>query len=56
MEGAAVAQVCYEHKVDSIVLRVISDKAYEEASIIYNLMKKILSSRKLPSLAINIFL
>lgn len=33
MEGAAVAQVCYEHNVDFIVFRVISDKADEEASI-----------------------
>lgn len=33
MEGAAVAQVCYEHNVDYIVFRVISDKADEEASI-----------------------
>lgn len=33
MEGAAVAQVCYEHNVDFIVFRVISDKADEEATI-----------------------
>lgn len=33
MEGAAVAQVCYEHKVDYIVFRVISDKADEQSSI-----------------------
>lgn len=33
MEGAAVAQVCYEHNVDFIVFRVISDKADEHASI-----------------------
>lgn len=33
MEGAAVAQVCYEHSVDYIVFRVISDKADEHASI-----------------------
>ncbi len=33
MEGAAVAQVCYEHKIDYIVFRVISDKADEHASI-----------------------
>jgi len=33
MEGAAVAQVCYEHNVDYIVFRVISDKADEHASI-----------------------
>lgn len=33
MEGAAVAQVCYEHKVEYIVFRVISDKADEHATI-----------------------
>jgi 5''-methylthioadenosine/S-adenosylhomocysteine nucleosidase len=33
MEGAAVAQVCYEHNVDYIVFRVISDKADEHANI-----------------------
>ena len=33
MEGAAVAQVCYEHNIDFIVFRVISDKADEEAVI-----------------------
>lgn len=33
MEGAAVAQVCYEHKVAYIVFRVISDKADEHAAI-----------------------
>ena len=33
MEGAAVAQVCYERDVDYIVFRVISDKADEHASI-----------------------
>ncbi|HEX2925418.1 MAG TPA: 5'-methylthioadenosine/adenosylhomocysteine nucleosidase [Ruminiclostridium sp.] len=33
MEGAAVAQVCYEHNVDYIVFRVISDKADEHADI-----------------------
>ncbi len=33
MEGAAVAQVCYEHGVDYIIFRVISDKADEHANI-----------------------
>jgi adenosylhomocysteine nucleosidase len=33
MEGAAVAQVCYEHNVEYIVFRVISDKADEHATI-----------------------
>lgn len=33
MEGAAVAQVCYEHGIDYIIFRVISDKADEHANI-----------------------
>ncbi len=33
MEGAAVAQVCFEHNIKFIVLRVISDKANEHADI-----------------------
>lgn len=33
MEGAAVAQVCYEHCIDYVVFRVISDKADEHAGI-----------------------
>lgn len=32
MEGAAIAQVCYEYGVPSAVLRVISDKANHSAS------------------------
>ncbi len=32
MEGAAVAQICYEYNVDYIIFRVISDKADEHAS------------------------
>ncbi|QNU68278.1 5'-methylthioadenosine/adenosylhomocysteine nucleosidase [Ruminiclostridium herbifermentans] len=40
MEGAAVAQVCYEHNVDFIVFRVISDKADEEATINFPKFKK----------------
>lgn len=33
MEGAAVAQVCYEHKVPFIVIRTISDTADEKSHI-----------------------
>ena len=33
MEGAAVAQVCYEHNVPLIVVRTISDKADHSAAI-----------------------
>ena len=33
MEGAAVAQVCYEHQIPMVLLRVISDKADHDAMI-----------------------
>ena len=33
MEGAAVAQVCYEHAVPAVVMRTISDKADHSAAI-----------------------
>lgn len=33
MEGAAVAQVCYEHKVPFVVIRTISDTADENSHI-----------------------
>lgn len=33
MEGAAVAQVCYEHGVPAIVMRTISDKADHSAAV-----------------------
>lgn len=33
MEGAAVAQVCYEHQIPMILLRVISDKANHDAVV-----------------------
>jgi adenosylhomocysteine nucleosidase len=33
MEGAAVAQVCYEHSVPFVTLRAVSDKADSEAVI-----------------------
>lgn len=33
MEGAAVAQVCFEHAVPCVVLRVVSDMADESASL-----------------------
>lgn len=36
MEGAAVAQVCYEYAVDYLVFRVISDNADENASVNFN--------------------
>ena len=36
MEGAAVAQVCYEYKVPLVVVRSISDKANAIAHIDFN--------------------
>ena len=33
MEGAAVAQVCYEYKIPFSIIRIISDKANENAHI-----------------------
>jgi adenosylhomocysteine nucleosidase len=33
MEGAAIAQVCYEHNVPAVVIRTISDKADHSAVI-----------------------
>ena len=33
MEGAAIAQICYEYEVPFAVLRVISDKANDDASV-----------------------
>ena len=33
MEGAAIAQICYEYEVPFAVMRVISDKANDDASV-----------------------
>ena len=33
MEGAAIAQICYEYDVPFAVMRVISDKANDDASV-----------------------
>jgi adenosylhomocysteine nucleosidase len=33
MEGAAVAQVCFEYEVPFSIIRVISDKANDNATI-----------------------
>ncbi len=45
MEGAAVAQVCFENNVDYIVFRVISDKADEHASINFPLFIEAAASK-----------
>ena len=36
MEGAAIAQVCYLNQVDFVVVRIISDKADENAAADFN--------------------
>ena len=33
MEGAAVGQVCYDHKIPFVIIRTISDQANQDASI-----------------------
>ena len=33
MEGAAVAQICYEYKMPFSIIRIISDKANDNATI-----------------------
>ena len=33
MEGAAVAQVCYEYEIPFSIIRIISDKANDNAAI-----------------------
>jgi adenosylhomocysteine nucleosidase len=33
MEGAAVAQVCYEHGIPMAIIRIISDKADHSAPL-----------------------
>lgn len=35
MEGAAVAQVCYEHGIPVVVMRTISDKADHSAAMVF---------------------
>lgn len=43
MEGAAVAQVCFQQHVPFVVIRCISDKANEKASVDFETFKKIAS-------------
>lgn len=43
MEGAAVAQVCYQQNIPFLVIRSISDKANEKASVDFMTFKKIAS-------------
>lgn len=47
MEGASVAQVCHDHGVPYTVIRVISDKADQEAVIDFELFVKEIASKYL---------
>ena len=44
MEGAAVAQVCYEYKIPFSIIRIISDKANENAGIDFEQFSKSIAS------------
>jgi adenosylhomocysteine nucleosidase len=41
MEGAAVAQICYQHRVPCLIVRSLSDEAGEKATIDYEHFEKI---------------
>lgn len=45
MEGAAVAQVCYDYNVDFGIIRTISDKAKDNASIYFQKFASLIASR-----------
>lgn len=44
MEGAAVAQVCYEHQIPYLVIRTISDSARKDSSIDFSNFISLVSS------------
>ncbi len=41
MEGAAVAQICWQHEVSCLVIRSLSDSANEQAEVDINMYRKI---------------
>jgi adenosylhomocysteine nucleosidase len=43
MEGAAIAQVCFQQNIPFLIIRSISDKANEKASVDFQTFKKIAS-------------
>ncbi len=43
MEGAAVAQICFQQNIPFLVIRSISDKANEAATVDFQTFKKIAS-------------
>lgn len=56
MEGAAVAQVCYEYKVPFSIIRVISDKANDNATIDFPKFAKNIASNYALGILKNYFL
>ncbi|MEZ2337069.1 5'-methylthioadenosine/adenosylhomocysteine nucleosidase [Mucilaginibacter sp. RCC_168] len=55
MEGAAVAQVCYEYKIPFVVLRIISDECNENSSIDFPDFIKNVSSKYAYEIIRNMF-
>jgi len=55
MEGAAVAQVCYEYEVPFVVIRIISDECNENSSIDFPDFIQNVSSRYAHRIIENIF-
>ncbi len=45
MEGAAVAQVCYEYQIPFSIIRTISDKAHDNAHIQFQIFAKEIASK-----------
>lgn len=55
MEGASVAQVCYEYNIPCIILRTISDTADEKAEIDFSSFIKNISSKYSTEIIKNIY-
>ncbi|MBB6111296.1 adenosylhomocysteine nucleosidase [Mucilaginibacter lappiensis] len=55
MEGAAVAQVCYEYEIPFVVLRIISDESNEHSSIDFPDFIKNVSSKYAYEIIRNMF-
>ena len=55
MEGAAVAQVCYEYEIPFVVLRIISDESNEHSSIDFPDFIKNVSSKYAYEIVRNMF-
>lgn len=55
MEGAAVAQVCFEYDIPFVIIRTISDTADEQSHIDFPLFIKTISSRYAVEIIKNIY-